>query len=154
MPEPTAFNLSRHFTNLINRRADFKPAPATAADSKAPKAYGVYCVHPEQGALVLKADLALLGSMAGAMVGLPDDEVAQRLRTTPLDELIEDAMQEVCNVASGVLAFEGRAVFKTLTLKEVTLNPDAQLALKQPKHRAHFTVEVDGYSGGRLAIFE
>jgi hypothetical protein len=153
MPEPTAFVLTRHFTNLINRRADFKPAP-TAPENKLPKVYGIYSIHPGEAALVLKADLALMGSMAGAMVGLPEDEVAQRLRSTPLDELIQDAMHEVCNVASGVLAFEGRAVFKSLQLKEGTLKPNAQLALKQPKHRAHFTVDVEGYSGGLLSILE
>ena len=153
MPEPTAFVLSRHFTNLINRQVQFKPANA-AAENKLPKVYGIYCVHPSSQALVLKADLPLMGSMAGAMVGLPDNEVAQRLRATPLDELIRDAMQEVCNVASSALAFEGRLVFESLAFKEAELKPDAHLAIKTPKNRAYFNVEIDGYAGGRLSVLQ
>lgn len=153
MPGPSASALSRHFSKLVNRPAEFSPAPAAQQNCR-PQVYAVYRVRPEESALVLQADLALFGSMAGAMLGLPDQEIAERLRTAPLDELIEDAMREICSVASGVLACDGRAAFRQFTGNKADLAPGAQLAIRQPRYSAHFAVEIDGYSGGWMSIFE
>src|ERR1035438_8820853 len=43
---------------------------------------------PHETAIVVKADLPLLGSFAGALVGLPDAAVKEHLRATPLEELM------------------------------------------------------------------
>lgn len=153
MPEPTAFALSRHFTSLINRGVSFTQSTA-AAETKVTKVYGVYMVFPQQAALVVKADLVLLGSFAGALIGLPDPEVKQRVKSPVIDELLRDPIHEVLNVAAAVVATEGRAVFKSMTMNPIYLRPDAEMALNSPMHRSYFVVKIDGYQGGRFCVFE
>lgn len=153
MAEPTAYALSRHFTNLVNRKVSFAQSTA-ALETKVPKVFGVYAVFPEQAALVVKADLALLGSFAGALIGLPDAEVKQRIKSSVIDELLRDPVLEVFNVASAVVSSVGRAVFCSMTMNQVYLRPDAEMALNSPLHRSYFTVKVDGYQGGRFCVFE
>lgn len=153
MPEPTAFALSKHLAGLINRRVDFKNASASP-DNKTKKVHAVYTLHPQKKALVVTVDLPLLASMAGALVGLPDDEVKQRIPALPGDEVLSDAMQEVCNVASALVAHEGRAVLNGLVFQDVYLSKEAREAMTAPQHRAYFSVEVEGYAGGKMSIFE
>lgn len=153
MPEPTAYALSRHFTSLLNRQVSFAQAMATP-ETKVTKVYGVYVVFPEQSSLVVRADLALLGSFAGALIGLPDPEVKQRVQSSVIDELLRDPMHEVLNVASAVVSSVGRAVFKSMTMNAVYLNPEAQRAIDAPLHRSYFAVKIEGYQGGRFCVFE
>lgn len=153
MPEPTAFGLSKHLEGLINRRVDFKNASASQ-ETKAKKVHAVYTLFPQKKALVMTVDLPLLASMAGALVGLPDDEVRQRVSDLPGDELLNDAMHEVCNVASALVAHEGRAVLNGIVFQDVYLTKEAREAMSAPMHRAYFSVEVDGYVGGKMSIFE
>jgi hypothetical protein len=153
MPEPTPVALSHHFTALVNRRVAFKPCGVDKV-SKAAKAYGVYTVFPQGTALVVKADVALLGSFAGALVGLPDDEVVHRLKMNPLDEVLCDPMKEVLNVASAAVSSDGRSVFKNIVFNPVYLGSEAESTVNSPLHRSYFNVEIEGYQGGSFCIFE
>lgn len=153
MSEPTAYALSRHFTNLINREVNFAQSTA-ALETKVTKVYGVYTVFPEQTSLVVKADLALLGSFAGALIGLPDGEVKQRVASPVIDDLLRDPVHEVLNVASAVVSSVGRAVFRSMTMNPVHLNAEAQKAANSPLHRSYFLVRINGYQGGRFCVFE
>ena len=153
MAQPTPVALSRHFSALTNRQVAFKPCTADKI-SKASKAYGVYSVFPQRTALVVKADVALLGSFAGALVGLPDDEVVSRLKANPLDELLCDPMKEVLNVASAAISSDGRAVFNSIVFNPVYLSPEAEQVTESPLHRSYFNVEIQGYQGGSFCIFE
>ena len=153
MAEPTPFALSRHFTGLINRGVKFAQSTA-ALETKVTKVYGVYVVYPEQTALVVKADLALLGSFAGALIGLPDPEVRQRVKSPVIDELLRDPIHEVLNVASAVVSSVGRAVFNSMTMNPIYVQGDAEKALNNPLHRSYFTVTINGYQGGRFCVFE
>jgi hypothetical protein len=71
MSEPTPLSLSHHFTQLIGRKVTFAPT-TIAPETKIKQMYGIYNVLPHETAIVVKADLPLLGSLAGVMVGLPD----------------------------------------------------------------------------------
>lgn len=153
MSEPTAYALSRHFTNLINREVNFAQSTA-ALETKVTKVFGVYTVFPEQTSLVVKADLALLGSFAGALIGLPDGEVKQRVASPVIDDLLRDPIHEVLNVASAVVSSVGRAVFRAMTMNPVHLSPEAQKAANSPLHRSYFLVRINGYQGGRFCVFE
>ncbi|HEX2917130.1 MAG TPA: hypothetical protein VHN81_01335 [Edaphobacter sp.] len=153
MPEVTAFSLSKHFTNLINRPVTFNQA-TVSMETKVKKVFGVYSIRATDIQLVVKTDLALLGSLAGALLGLPDDEVRQRLKSLPLDDLLRDPMQEVLNVAAPVLSVEGQAAFTTMVLDPLFMKAPAQKALKTPVHRNYFTVEIERYEGGFFSIFE
>lgn len=151
MSEPTAHALSRHFSNLINRNVSFVPAKSML-ENKVRQVFGIYEVFPSNKTLVVKADLSLLGSFAGAMVGLPDDEVKERLMANPIEELLRDAMNEVFNVAAAVVASEGRAVFRTMTTSPLHLGQEAEQAVNSPLRRSYFEVEIEGYAGGKLFI--
>jgi hypothetical protein len=152
MPEPTPYLLSKHFAHLIGREVTFVQT-ASETKSKARQIYGLYTVFPTETSLVVKADLALLGSFAGALVGLPDAEVSQRLAGAKMEELLRDAICEVFNVASAVVAIEGRAVFDTMVTDRTYISGDAEEVLMNPFHRSHFNVTVEGYQPGRSNIF-
>ncbi len=152
MSEPTAPALSRHFSNLINRSVSFVPS-GNLFENKVRQVYGMYEMFPGPKPLVVKADLGLLGSFAGAMVGLPDTEVRSRLTATPLEELLRDAMNEVFNVAASVVTSEGRAVFRSMATSAIYLSGGAEEVLSSPLHRSCFEVEIEGYVGGKFFVF-
>ena len=76
--EPTPLDLSTIFSSLVGRKVTFKPG-APSPDLGAKLMFGVYNVLPQEVALVVKADLRLLASFAGALVGLPEAAVKDHL---------------------------------------------------------------------------
>ena len=151
MSEPTPFALSRRFSQLIGRKVTFVQVPPVP-DTKFKQIYGVYTVLPESTLVVVKADLRLLGSIAGALVGWPDPVVKEHLAVMPMEELLRDAIYEVLNVASAAVGTEGRTVFTNMVDDPAYIDGAAGEILKKPGHRSHFNVSVDGYIGGRLTI--
>lgn len=151
MPEPILHRLTRHFTNLIGRKVTFAQATG-ASDQKTSSVYGVYKLVSSGGAVVVKADLALLGSFAGALVGLPDSEVKRHLASMPIEELLRDAMYEVLNIASAVVVVEERAVLTAMVTDAFYVQGEAAKILKSPSDKVEFNVTVDGYQGGRLVL--
>ena len=151
MSEPTPFRLSRCFTQLLGRKVTFAQS-TFALDAKIRQMYGIYTLLPHETAIVVKADLPLLGSFAGALVGLPDAAVKEHLRATPLEELMRDAICEALNIASAAVTTEGRAVFTKLVADPAYIDGAAGKVLKTPDHRSYFTVSIDGYQGGRLTV--
>jgi hypothetical protein len=151
MAEPTSFALSRRFSQLTGRKVTFVQAPAVP-ESTGPKIYGVYTVVPDETAIIVRADLRLLASMAGALVGWPDPVVKEHLAATPMEELLRDAIYEVFNVASSGLEIGSRVVFTKMVFNTAYIDGAAGEVLKKPGHRSHFNVSVDGYVGGRMTI--
>jgi hypothetical protein len=151
MSEPTPFALSRRFSQLIGRKVTFVQAPPIP-ETKIPQIYGIYTVLPESTPVVVKADLRLLGSIAGALVGWPDPVLKEHLAAKPMEELLRDAIYEVFNVASAGIGTEGRIVFTNMVSNPIYIDGAAGEVLKKPGHRSHFNVSVDGYVGGRLTI--
>jgi len=152
MPEPTPYALSQLFGQLIGRKVAFTQAKPSV-DLKTKRIYGIYNVLPHSTSIVVEADLALLGSFAGVLVGLPDASVKERLQANPIDELLRDAIYEVLNIASAVVTDEGRAIFTKMVDAPIYIDGDAGKMFKKPDHRSYFTVTVDGYQGGRFSIF-
>ena len=152
MSEPTAHAFTQMFSQLTGRQVSFTQ-PKAATPSTAKQMYGLYTVLPHETPIVVKSDLALLGSFAGALVGLQDDAVKDRLKQTPLDELLRDAIHEVLNISATLVTNEGRAVFKKMAADPVYFdNFDAQL-LQKPDRKTAFDVSVEGYQGGKFTIF-
>ncbi len=140
------------FSQLVGRDVTFaQPKPTSRPNGK--QMYGLYTVLPQEHVLVVQADLALLGSFAGALVGLPDDAVKERLSRPPLEELLRDAVHEVLNIASTVVTTEGRAVFKKMADDPVYLDTLDAGFLTQPDRKTTFEVSIDGYQGGLMTIF-
>lgn len=152
MAEPSPFLLSQRFTQLTGRKVTFVQTPATL-DSKLSQIYGIYTVLPQETAVVVKADLRLLGSIAGALVGLPDPAVKDHIAANPMEELIRDAIYEVLNVAAANITTDGRAVFKQMVTNPTLIDGAAGETLKKPFRRSYFNVSVEGYQGGRFCIF-
>jgi hypothetical protein len=152
MSEPTPYALSQLFSKLIGRKVSFAQTTA-GPETKVKQMYGLYAVLPHDTAIVVKADLPLLGSLAGVMVGLPDATVKERLGKTPMEELLRDAIHEVLNVASAVITTEGRAVFSKMVSESTLIEGAHEKVLKKPDHRSFFNVLVDGYQGGKFTIF-
>jgi|SRR5580658_4933189 hypothetical protein len=153
MSEPTPFALSQLFTRLIGRKVTFAQT-TLAAETKIKQVYGIYNVFPHETAIVVKADLPLLGSLAGVLVGLPDSAVKERLAVSPLEELLRDGICEVLNIASSVVVTEGRAVFTKMVGDPALIDGVAGKLFKKPDHRSYFNVLVDGYQGGKFTIFD
>lgn len=151
MPEPSAYILSRCLSQLTNRKVSFVAA-SISLDGKNKQAYGVYDLLPHDTSVIVKADLALLGSFAGALVGLPDASVKEHLKANPIEELLRDAISEVLNVIAAAITLEGRAVFNKMVMDPTYIDGTAGKVFKQPFHRNYFTVTMDGYQGGRFAI--
>jgi len=152
MSEPTPFALSQLFSQLIGRKVAFAQT-TVAVDGKTKQMYGIYNVLPDNRAIVVKADLPLLASMAGVLVGLPDSAVKERLGVTPMEEVLRDAIHEVLNIASTVVTTEGRAVFTKMVPDVSFIDGAAATMFKKPAHRSYFNVLVDGYQGGKFTIF-
>jgi hypothetical protein len=151
MPVPTTHLMSHHFTNLIGRQATFTPASA-AADASTSFAYGVYMCFPAETPVVLKAGLSLLGSFAGALVGLPDSEVESRLKDAELGDILRDAIYEVLNVAASVVALEGRATLIKMVTDPSEIDGAAKQTLEKPTRKIAFDVSVADYQGGRITL--
>jgi hypothetical protein len=100
----------------------------------------------------VKADLPLISSFAGVLVGLPDVAVKERIGTNPLDELLRDAIHEVLNIVSASIATEGRAVLTKMVTDPAYLDGVAGSVYRKPGHRSNFNVQIDGYQGGRFSV--
>lgn len=151
MSEPSAFLLSKAYSQLTGRKVAFVQAPAVP-ESKMRQIYGIYLVKPHEVAIVVKADLLLMGSIAGALVGLPDPAVKEHLKTAPLEELMRDAILEVFNIGAATVTTEGRAVFSRMVTDPAYIDGPAEKAFKQPFRRNCFNVTVEGYQGGKFVI--
>jgi hypothetical protein len=124
-----------------------------APETKIKQMYGIYTVLPHETAIVVKADLPLLGSLAGVLVGLPDAAVKEHLAVSPVEELLRDAIYEVLNITSTVVTTEGRAVFTKMVGDATLIDGAAGKLFKKPDRRSYFNVLVDGYQGGKFTIF-
>ena len=152
MAEPNVVAMSRLFTGLVNTKVDFAPARNTVPSTEK-QMLGVYTVLPEGKALVVSADQRLLASLAGALCGLPDTAVAEHLKTTPLDELLRDAIHEILNVASTIVTSKGRAVFTQMASQAVDVSGEAAQLLKKAPYRYNFDTSVANYRGGKFSVF-
>jgi hypothetical protein len=149
MSEQIAKRLCLHFATLVGRKATFavtRPAP----ESRARQIYGAYAVSPDNSPMVVRADLSLLGSFAGALVGLPASEVTRRLAIRPLDELMRDAIYEVLNIAGAVIINDRHIALGTMTEEKSELPEGAIGLLAKAATRSDFDVTIEGYEGGRL----
>jgi len=151
MSEPSPFALSHHLTELLGRKVAFTRI-AAALDGPTKQIYGIYSALPNNVPIIVKADLPLMGSFAGVLVGLPDSEVKQRLKVSPIDELLRDAMYEVLNISSIVVATGERTVFVKMVTDKTYVDGAASGVLLKPGHRSYFNVSVEGYQGGKFTI--
>jgi len=151
MRDPVPQTLSRHFTNLIGRKVTFVKSLAKGKTNDK-KVFAVYRSFPSHGVIVLKADLSLIGSFAGVLVGMPDSEVRSRVAELKLDDLIRDAIAEILNVATPAIATEDRATFLSMAMDESEIEDAAKEIASKPHREFIFDVTVEEHQGGRFHI--
>jgi len=151
MSGPTPFGLSKLFSQLMGRKVAFSQTTA-APDTKIKQIFAIYKVLPDGIAIIVKADLRLVGSFAGILVGLPDSAVKEHIGVTPVEELLRDAIYEVLNIASAAVATEGRAILIKMVTDPAYIDGNAGKVFKKPDHRSYFNVLIDGYQGGKFTI--
>ena len=101
---------------------------------------------------LVKADLELLGALAGSLVGLPDEEVKRHLKCSPLEEVMRDSINEILNVASGVIASDCRVVLTSVAMNSNDVTGDAARLIASPAFKAEFEVLVQGQDEGRFVV--
>lgn len=151
MESPNAYAMSKMFSQLTALQVSFT-VKTKLLPTKAKPIYGVYHELPGDDTILLKADLPLLASLGGALVGLPDAAVKERIQSATLDETMRDAIHEVLNITSTLLSTPHRVIFKTMHTDAAYLNGPAQSILKSPVLVSHFEVSVPGYTGGGLSV--
>lgn len=152
MADPKPFTIAQLFTDLVGRNVSCtqiaKPGARTVKQM-----YGVYIIKPKDSVAVIQADLPVLGSLGGAMLGLPPDSVKERLAEPALDESLRDAIHEILNIASTIVSTECRAIFRGMQTDASLLPEPAVSLLSDPIFRSYFNVAVDGFDGGLFSLF-
>lgn len=151
MAETTPFELNKMFSSLIGKPVTFTLSKTAPPDTKK-HAFGTYSLVPEETMRLVKADVALIGSFGGALMGLPNSAVIDGLKETPLDETIRDAMHEIFNVSATLVSVEKRAIFRKMFFNVKELPEAAAALLKAPKLTMHFQVAIAGYTGGAFTL--
>lgn len=151
MPIPTQVSLAHHFTSLINSPVTFTRV-LKETESKKSQIYGIYKSLPEEHYTVVQAELPLLGSFAGALVGLRDADVRSRLSGPVIDDIMRDAITEVFNVASAAVATQGRTVFVNYVSDLSSLAPEITAFIQKPPKKLTFDVTIPNYQGGRFSL--
>jgi hypothetical protein len=151
MAESLHYALARLLTQLVGRDVTLtlvmKPPPP-----KGRLLYGLYAILPEERALVVKAELALLARLGGALLGLPEEVSIERAQSIPMDESLRDAIHEVLNVASAALSLDHRVLFKTMTDDPLFCEGEASDLLRAAPLTSNFQVAVQGSTTGLLTI--
>jgi hypothetical protein len=147
MAEPHSYALSSRLSQLIGRTVTFVETTAEPG-TNTKQVYGVYTVLPHETAIIVQADLPLLGSFAGALLGFPDCVVREHLQLSQIEEVLRDAIHEVLNITSAAITNEGRAVFIKMVTDPAYIDGAAGGVFARPDRRTNFNVAVDGYQGG------
>lgn len=151
MAEPSSSSMATLFSELIGRHVNFSEQ-LHALPQNGKQIYCAYLIKPMDSYRVIKADLSLLSSFAGALVGLSPETIQERVAEAKLDEPFRDALHEVMNIASRIVTLEHRGVFKGMFGDPGQLPPEARHTLRDPCYSSYFKVTVDGYEGGAFSL--
>lgn len=151
MAEPSSSSIATLFSDLIGRHVNFSEQ-MDALPANGQQIYCLYLVKPMDSYRIIKADLSLLSSFAGALIGLTPETIDERVAEVKLDETLRDALHEVMNIASRIVTLEHRAVFKGLYGDPGQLPPEARNTLRDPCYSSYFKATVDGYKGGAFSL--
>ncbi|MEZ2346835.1 hypothetical protein [Terriglobus sp. RCC_193] len=146
----SAFALSHLLSDLVGRKVQVVEADFEG-DTKA-SSVGTYAVQPEGSTIVMKIDTLLLGSLGGALAGLPEALVKQQV-SSGIDEMLRDAMHEILNVTSSALTTEGRAVLKSMMTEKPQVDAASREAFGRSHTRVYYSATISGYPGGSIALY-
>jgi hypothetical protein len=151
MAEPSSTSMATLFSDLIGRRVTFAEQ-LNELPAHGEQIYCAYLIKPMDSYRVIKADLWLLSSFAGALIGLSPEIVKERVEDATLDESLRDALCEVMNIASRIVTIDHRGVFKGLFGDPSQMPPPARSTLREPYYSCHCKVAIEGYEGGAFSL--
>jgi hypothetical protein len=151
MAEPSSSSMATLFSDLIGRRVTFSEQ-LNALPANGEQIYCVYLIKPMDSYRVVKADLSLLSSFAGALIGLSPEIIKERVEETTLDETLRDALCEVMNIASRIVSTEHRGVFKGIYGEPSQMPAGARGTLRNAGNSNYYKVAIDGYEGGSFSL--
>lgn len=151
MPEPSSTVIATLFSDLIGHHVNFSER-VEAAPEHGDQIYCVYLIKPMDSFRVIKADLSLLSSFAGALIGLSPEIIKERVQDSEIDETLRDSLHEVMNIASRIVTLEHRAVFKGMYGDASQMPPEARNTLRNACNSTYFTVTIDGFEGGAFSL--
>lgn len=118
---------------------------------KAPHATALFHTDEPLLQVLVRADLALAGSLAAALSVVPLAAVKECLASGRMDESLQDNFGEVMNVLSRYLSAGGRPFrLGAMTCPPATCAAELLALIEGSDERREFNVEVPGYSAGRL----
>ncbi len=151
MAEPSSGQMATLFSELIGHHVNFCEQMQSIPPNGEP-IYCLYLIKPMDRYRLIKADLSLLSSFAGALVGLSPESIKERVGESKLDETLRDALHEVMNIASRIVTNEHRGVFKGMYGDPVQLPIEARNTLRDPGYSSYFRVTIDGFEGGMFSL--
>jgi hypothetical protein len=151
MPDATELRLSHLFTKMLGRDVKFNRIE-TRTESAAKQIYFVYNRFDQEVELVVKGDLPLLASFAGAFLGFQDSDVQSRISSSELDDVLKDAIFEILNMASSAVSHHGPAILSKMATSFDEIGKEAESMVASPHKREVYNVAVEGYKGGRLTV--
>lgn len=147
MTEPTALSLSQLFSQLTDCHVSFTYAQ-NASPGKAPVLFAVYEQAEERVPIIVRAEVAMVATLAGALLGMPEDTAIQRALLRPVDEPVRDAMYEVLNIGSTPLCTEGRVVFQEMVFDPREIAGGAAGLLQNAAHKSTYRVTINSTERG------
>ena len=151
MPEPSSSAMATLFSDLIGHHVNFSER-IDAMPEHGEQIYCAYLIKPMESFRVIKADLSLLSSFAGALIGLSPATIKERVADPKPDESLRDALHEVMNIASRIVSVDHRAVFEGMYGDPSKLPPAARITLLDPCNSSHFKVIIEGFEGGGFSL--
>ena len=151
MAEPSSTSMATLFSDLIGRRVTFR-GQLNAPPVIGKQIYCVYLIKPMDSYRVIMADLSLLSSFAGALIGLSPEMIKEKVAQPTLDESLKDALCEVMNIASRIVSSEHRGVFKDMYGDAGQMPIGARNTVRDPCYSSYYDVAIDGYEGGAFSL--
>jgi len=157
---PDMFFVQKHFADLLGRPVTVVKNPAKLKTGPTDKFFGAWYElddHTICGAIAVDVPL---GAIFGTSMALQPASIATNLaKTGNFDELTMEVLFEALNVSS---RFFHRTFEKQVTILHVAawnakppahvFPPEARAILDKPAQRNDFTVTVNGYGAGTMAM--
>lgn len=146
-----ARGLSKLLSDLSGRIIRFAPVTKAPA-GKIPAVYGSYECLPSGNLFVMQVDAALLGLLAGSLLGLPDDVATQRAVQATDDEPLRDAMHEILNITSSALSTDERVVLRRMGRSADAFPEPEASTIRLPDSKLCFNVFIAEKLVGGVAL--